>query len=66
MILLYVFLYVVIGAVITFMLYYLNLKNRTYPESVDVGDYIFVGVLWPALSPFAFAVYLAKKLNERL
>lgn len=58
------FLYVVIGAIVAFGLYYLHLKvGRTrYNDSFDC---VMVGIFWPVAAPFAFAIHFAEEMNRR-
>lgn len=58
------FLYVVIGAIVAFGLYYLHLKagRRCYDDSFNC---IMVGIFWPVAAPFAFAIYFAEEMNRR-
>lgn len=58
------FLYVVIGAIVAFGLYYLRLKaGRRYCD--DSFTCVMVGIFWPVAAPFAFAIYFAEEMNRR-
>lgn len=64
MIILFGLLYVIIGAAVTFALYYLYQKaGREYYD--DSFNCLMVGLLWPVAAPFAFALHFAKELNRR-
>ena len=58
------FLYVAIGAVVAFSIYYLHLKagSRYYDESFNC---VMIGIFWPVAAPFAFALYFAEEMNRR-
>ena len=58
------FLYVVIGAIVAFGLYYSRLKagRRCHGDSFDC---VMVGIFWPVAAPFAFAIYLAEEMNRK-
>lgn len=56
-------LYIIIGAAIGSLLYYLQLKQDSRDRDADAA--ISIGVFWPVASPFAFGLYLAEKLSKR-
>lgn len=56
-------LYIIFGAIIGGIYYYLQLKRDEYEDDVFVP--IMVGLGWPIVAPFAFAFYYARKLSER-
>ena len=58
------FVYVVIGAIVAFSIYYLRLKSgsKYYDESFNC---VVIGILWPVSAPFAFALYFAEEMNRR-
>lgn len=58
------FLYVIIGAIVAFALYYLRLKaGSRYCD--DSFTSVVVGIFWPVAAPFAFAVFFAEEMNRR-
>lgn len=69
MIVLLVFLYLLIGAIVTFALCRLYVIVEPYNKYNGFEDgYIMVGVFWIVAAPFAFAVFFAKygeKLKKR-
>lgn len=56
-------LYIIFGAIIGGIYYYLQLKRDKHDD--DVFASIMVGFGWPIVAPFAFAFYYARKLSER-
>lgn len=58
------FLYIIIGAIFAFVLYYLRLKagSRYNDESFRC---VVIGIFWPVAAPFAFALYFAEEMNRR-
>lgn len=69
MIALLVFLYLCIGAIVTFALCHLYTIVEPYNKYNGFEDgYIMTGVFWIVAAPFAFAVFFAKygeKLKKR-
>ena len=69
MIALLVFLYLCIGAIVTFSLCRLYTIVEPYNKYNGFEDgYIMIGVFWIVAAPFAFAVFFAKygeKLKKR-
>ena len=61
--LIFAFLYVMIGAVIGSVYYYLDLRENRYSCDADIS--VLVGALWPVVAPFAFGLYFARKFSER-
>lgn len=62
MMLLLFFLYICVGALVTFALYSLYIRaDRANCGWNDQSYYcVIIGVLWPVAAPFAFAVFFAK------
>lgn len=58
------FLYIIIGAIVTFALMYLSAVNNSDYFS-DSFDGVVVGITWPVSAPFAFALLIAEKLRRR-
>lgn len=64
MVILFALLYVIVGGIITFTLYYLRLKaGDRYCD--DSFTSVMTGIFWPIAAPFMFAVYLAEAMNRR-
>lgn len=59
----FAFLYILIGAAIGSLYYYLQLKRDR--RNSDTFDAVWVGALWPAVAPFAFGFYFARMMSER-
>lgn len=59
-----IFLYTIIGSIITFCLYYLRRKAGS-TDSDDSFQCVVIGVIWPIAAPFAFALYFAEEMNRR-
>lgn len=58
-----VILYIIVGALITFLLFYLHGKSNKY---YDDGFYcVVIGIFWPIAAPFALALYFANEMNRR-
>lgn len=67
MIVLLIFLYLCIGAIVTFALRRLCLladRNKFTGWGDNSGECIAIGVFWIAAAPFAFAVFFAKYGEE--
>lgn len=67
MIVLLIFLYLCIGAIVTFALRRLCLladRNKYTGWGDNSGECITIGVFWIAAAPFAFAVFFAKYGEE--
>ena len=56
-------LYVIIGAVIGSVYYYLQLRRDKYNNSMEAP--IWIGAAWPIVAPFAFGFYYAKELSRK-
>lgn len=69
---LWLILYCLVGAVVTFAYKYMAIKDRdpevenrrrsyTYKEGTDkcVSIALWTGILWPIVAPFSFAILLA-------
>lgn len=54
--------YILIGAAVGSIYYYLQLKNNKYDD--DVCYSVLIGLFWPCVAPFAFGLYYAKKLSK--
>lgn len=66
MIALLMFLYLCIGAIVTFAL--CRLYSIVEPYDEDVFESVLIGVFWISAAPFAFAVFFARygeKLKKR-
>lgn len=63
-ILLILFIYICIGAFVSYCLYklYSDITHVRYGEyHNDKADYcVFIGIFWPFAAPFAFALYFAQ------
>ncbi len=60
----FVFLYVFVGAAIGSLYYYLQLKRNWRYD--DPGGAILIGAFWPVAAPFAFGFYFARMMSERV
>lgn len=54
----YLIAYIIAGAIIGSVYYYLQLLRDKYDR--DVFFSVWCGILWPIVSPFAFGLYLAR------
>lgn len=57
------FLYVLIGAAVGSLYYYLQLKRSRI--NADTYTAAWIGALWPVVAPFAFGFYFARTMSER-
>lgn len=64
MIVLLLFLYICMGAIITYALRHLYLSADYYEYTGSCSDNdvycVVVGIFWPVAAPFAFAMYFAQ------
>lgn len=59
----FAFLYVLCGAAVGSLYYYLQLKrDRRYDDQFGA---ILIGASWPVAAPFAFGFYFARMMSER-
>lgn len=59
----FAFLYIIIGAAIGSLYYYLQLRRNRRDD--DMFDSVCIGAFWPVAAPFAFGFYFARTMSER-